>query len=280
MSIVLPPPLRQDTPHYPLPRSGTPSSAHSRQSSPSPSKSHQLNHNSPSRANTPPTRNHHALLASHPQLGQGLQPLSAPPTPITTTHLLPVDMERRRSSEARLASPVVHHLTQTQSHPPTLESSPGERSGRGREVKATSLLFEGKALPSPITKFLDSRSNSAQSMTQLRSASSSPKPKVEWEHFEQALKPSTSALADQGEDQDDKMDIDEPDLVQQVEAEQAEIAAQVEAHRVWGMPKWGWEEERGEVRQGVRLIGVEEVSETIRLSGILILTKDPAFPAH
>jgi hypothetical protein len=34
------------------------------------------------------------------------------------------------------------------------------------------------------------------------------------------------------------------------------------------MPKWGWEEERGEVRQGVRLIGVEEVSETIRLWGI------------
>jgi dual specificity MAP kinase phosphatase len=107
-------------------------------------------------------------------------------------------------------------------------------------------------------------------MTQLRSDSSSPKPKVEWEHFEQAQKPSTSALADQGEDQDDKMDIDEPepDLVQQVEAEQAEIAAQVEAHRVWGMPKWGWEEERGEVRQGVRLIGAEEVSETIRLWGM------------
>lgn len=38
-----------------------------------------------------------------------------------------------------------------------------------------------------------------------------------------------------------------------------------EGPSVWGMPKWGCEEERKEVRKGVRLIGMEEVSLGRRL---------------
>lgn len=34
----------------------------------------------------------------------------------------------------------------------------------------------------------------------------------------------------------------------------------VEEQRVWGMERWGWEDERKEVRRGVRLVGAEEVS--------------------
>lgn len=49
------------------------------------------------------------------------------------------------------------------------------------------------------------------------------------------------------EAEDDKMDVDEVEGVR------------VEEQVVWGMPKWGWEEERKEVRKGVRLVGMEEV---------------------
>jgi hypothetical protein len=42
---------------------------------------------------------------------------------------------------------------------------------------------------------------------------------------------------------------------------------------VWGMPKWGRENERGgEVRKGVRLVGMEEVSQLIRLDMWLIFS--------
>ena len=53
------------------------------------------------------------------------------------------------------------------------------------------------------------------------------------------------------EEEDTRMDVDEVEV---------DTAATEEAHRVWGMPKWGWEEERKEVRKGVRLVGMEEVS--------------------
>ena len=52
------------------------------------------------------------------------------------------------------------------------------------------------------------------------------------------------------EDEDDEMDVDEVEVETTTD----------DAHRVWGMPKWGWEEERKEVRKGVRLVGMEEVS--------------------
>jgi dual specificity MAP kinase phosphatase len=51
--------------------------------------------------------------------------------------------------------------------------------------------------------------------------------------------------------EDEKMDIDEPEV--------REVKVADEDVDVHGMPKWGWEEERMEVRKGVRLISMDEV---------------------
>lgn len=94
------------------------------------------------------------------------------------------------------------------------------RGGRTRDVKATSLLF--KSVPSA---------------EQILSTE-----KAEWSHIES---PRLSP--------DDKMDIDG-------EHAEGEVANSDEPV-IWGMPKWGFENERGgEVRKGVRLVGMEEVS--------------------
>ncbi len=73
--------------------------------------------------------------------------------------------------------------------------------------------------------------------------------KADWVHVE-----STNV------DEDEKMDVDE------VEDVGGPITTEVEPV-VWGMPRWGWEDERKEVRKGARLVGMEEVSfsaETMR----------------
>jgi hypothetical protein len=54
--------------------------------------------------------------------------------------------------------------------------------------------------------------------------------------------------------------------------EEEEPAPQVEEEKptVWGMPRWGCENERGgEVRPGVRLVGMEEVSVVIVITTVL-----------
>ena len=56
---------------------------------------------------------------------------------------------------------------------------------------------------------------------------------------------------------DDKMDVDE---VEKTGTSPAGLSEVEERPWVWGMPKWGWEDERKEVRNGVRLVGMEEVS--------------------
>jgi dual specificity MAP kinase phosphatase len=99
------------------------------------------------------------------------------------------------------------------------------RGGRARDVKATSLLF--KTVPS---------------VEQIQSTE-----KGEWHHIEgQNPKP----------EEDMRMDIDgEEDNGPSVRQEEEQEPI------VWGMPKWGCENERGgEVRKGVRLVGMEEVS--------------------
>lgn len=52
-------------------------------------------------------------------------------------------------------------------------------------------------------------------------------------------------------DDDDKMDVDEVEV---------DMPDETQKHQIWGMPKWGYEEDRAEVRRGVRLLGVQEVS--------------------
>lgn len=87
-------------------------------------------------------------------------------------------------------------------------------------MKATSLLF--KTVPSA---------------EQILSTE-----KPEWSHIE------TPALI-----QDERMDVDG----EMADSQQADSDEPI----VWGMPKWGCENERGgEVRKGVRLVGMEEVS--------------------
>ena len=129
-------------------------------------------------------------------------------------------MERSRSTEGALPSPISTE---------NLEKEEDERGGRRRHVKATSLLF--KTVPS-----------------------SSEIADVERDGLIEHVQPAESSqrstpLARPATDEDMSMDIDEIELDVQPE----------EAHQVWGMPRWGWEEERKEVRRGVRLVGVEEV---------------------
>ena len=91
----------------------------------------------------------------------------------------------------------------------------------GRRVpKGTSLLF-----------------NEVSSGDEIEVAEGDPQEKGDQVHVESA------------EASDEKMDVDE---VVEVVYEEKSV--------VWGMPRWGWEEERKEVRKGVRLVGMEEVS--------------------
>jgi len=102
------------------------------------------------------------------------------------------------------------------------------RDGRKRDIKATSLLFHKVPSAADI-------SSVEGGMVEDKSEKSTP--------VLQAIQPV--------EEEDTRMDVDEVEV---------DTAATEESHRVWGMPKWGWEEERKEVRKGVRLVGMEEVS--------------------
>jgi dual specificity MAP kinase phosphatase len=137
------------------------------------------------------------------------QPISAPQTPVTATHVL--GMERCRSSEPVLGNPFAPD-----------RKLDLVRGGRGRDIKATSLLF--KTVPSA---------------EQIQSTE-----KGEWHHIEGETPQA---------EQDLRMDVD----IEEPETDQMEPDGQP---TVWGMPRWGCENERGgEVRKGVRLVGMEEV---------------------
>jgi hypothetical protein len=163
----------------------------------------------PSRPSTPRTPPPSLLpFALTHQLSQ---PISAPQTPVTATHI--VGMERCRSSEPVLGKPFTAGRDQSR-----------DRGGRARDVKATSLLF--KSVPSA---------------EQIQSAE-----KGEWHHIE---------------GQTPKLEP-EPDMRMDIDGQEVEEAEALEEEpTVWGMPVWGRENERGgEVRKGVRLVGMEEVS--------------------
>lgn len=121
-------------------------------------------------------------------------------------------MERCRSSEAAFGT--------------SIEGTDNERDGRGREPKATPLLYAD--LPDA---------------DEIQVLGPDPKEKSEWVPVEST-------------DGDEKMDVDEVD---EVGIELGGIDVKAEKPVVWGMPRWGWEDERKAVRKGVRLVGVEEV---------------------
>jgi dual specificity MAP kinase phosphatase len=142
-------------------------------------------------------------------------------------------MERCRSSEAGLGSQKV-----------TTTPVGDGRDGRRRDVKATSLLF--KTVPSK-EQIQDLENGETYHL-------GAPVPIARVE---------SRSLPELDPVEDDRMDIDlddQPDLLSEEAVAEKMAAMQEEAPQVWGMPKWGWEEDRNEVRKGVRLLGMEEVS--------------------
>ena len=111
------------------------------------------------------------------------------------------------------------------------DSKDGGRDGRRRDPKATSLLF-----------------NTALTPEDVQSVEIDAKEKAEWVHVE----------ANEVQD-DDKMDVDGDEEVEVHPIVAPAQCDEVKQH-IWGMPRWGWEDERKEVRRGVRLVGMEEVS--------------------
>jgi dual specificity MAP kinase phosphatase len=71
------------------------------------------------------------------------------------------------------------------------------------------------------------------------------------------------------------VDVDEQGQTPGQAHADVEISVEVDPARptVWGMPKWGWEEERKEVRKGVRLVGMEEVSADLDFASSRMLAK-------
>lgn len=135
-------------------------------------------------------------------------------------------MERCRSSEPVLGTPFT-----TLPHMDRKHETTSGRGGRARDVKATSLLF--KSVPSS---------------EQVVSTE-----KAEWSHIEGQTRREVVQ-------EDEKMDIDGEEGEQELASASA-LLHEPEEPVVWGMPKWGRENERGgEVRKGVRLVGMEEVS--------------------
>ncbi|WVF66835.1 hypothetical protein IAT40_001577 [Kwoniella sp. CBS 6097] len=188
-----------------------------------------------------------------PKSSRDATPLSAPPTPVTPTHLLPAAMERARSSEAVLGV-----------GPNVAKALIAEREGRRRDVKETSL-------------------------------------KREWEHVDGYFPTPIS----QSDEQEDKMDIDEeggpstahtdqPDpehehkqtvsLGEPIESSDQEVAVHLPTPPeegkpyIWGMPKWGYEPERREVRKGVRLVGMEELPALVERHSMLDTPSSVMFP--
>lgn len=171
------------------------------------------------------------------------------------THM--VGMERCRSSEAvlgRSASPFDLD-TDSAASGSGAGSAAGGRGGRGREPKATSLLFNNSVPSSDDIMSVEQERESSKNTH----ATTGP---VENVPVSEEITPAVQDEAITAEqemttqqDEEDKMDVDE-----ELEVE-GQPPVQEPAPVIWGMPKWGWEEERKEVRKGVRLVGMEEVSQ-------------------
>ncbi|KAK6906966.1 hypothetical protein I203_100955 [Kwoniella mangroviensis CBS 8507] len=189
---------------------------------------------------------HYSMVRSRSSTPRPTTPLSAPPTPVTPTHLLPAAMERARSSEAVLG-------INPRRPPPLIDTN--EREGRKREVKDTML-------------------------------------KGEWEISSSSSSPTTSDGGDGKMDIDiDSQDQDETEsdphtvmLGETIHFPEQEVAVHLptppEEGRpfVWGMPKWGYEEDRTPVRDGVRLISADELSQLVERHSMIDTPSSVMFP--
>lgn len=250
MSLVMPLPPPAAVARYAVSRSSTPGPGTPRDGSPVPPTSARIH----SRPGTPPLQS--AATAAH--LAQAIHTISAPPTPVNTTHLvLPpgvasVGMERCRSSEA-----VLSHHHHKHSHekdrprtPQPLKVNTDETNGHDHDkIQVTgSPVAQMNPLPAPVQE---------ESIPQ-----------------DVYTGPSTEEIerADEVEI-DERMDIDE-----------VEVPAPVlgvptsDDSAVWGMPKWGLEVERPEVRPGVRLVGMEELPGLIERHSLLDTPSQVLFP--
>ncbi|WWC87495.1 uncharacterized protein L201_002385 [Kwoniella dendrophila CBS 6074] len=217
----------------------------------------------------PQATSHYSMVRSRSSTPRPSTPLSAPPTPVNPTHLLPAAMERARSSETVLGTNPRRHL-------PDLSNN-AEREGRKREVRDTILA------------------------------------KGEWEHLDHhasdinAILPETpSSLVSTDSSDEEKMDLDEPEMIKRSEdnKEQEELESEpavvelgqpiqsseqeVAVHLptppeegkpfVWGMPKWGYEDDRCPVRDGVRLISAAELSHLVERHSMIDTPSSVMFP--
>ncbi|WWC69001.1 uncharacterized protein I206_102937 [Kwoniella pini CBS 10737] len=193
---------------------------------------------------------HYSMVRSRSSTPRPTTPVSAPPTPVNATHLLPAAMERARSSETVLG----HHRK------PIPDPLSDGREGRKREVKDTIL-------------------------------------KGEWEHLDYRVRDSSqSDRSETSTSESDKMDIDQIQhqkdespaqtvpLGETIVSPDQEVAVHLptppEEGRpfVWGMPKWGYEDERCQVREGVRLISSSELSQLVERHSMIDTPSSVMFP--
>ncbi|WOO78923.1 Dual specificity protein phosphatase PPS1 [Vanrija pseudolonga] len=288
MSVVMPLPPAP-APRYAFSRSSTPG-AGARGSSPTPPSSARLH----SRPATPPPGSSALLPGSGSGLNglpahllatsnglQALHTISAPPTPINTTHLVPLPpatpplsplaapgMERCRSSEAVL-SHGHHHTRNNHTHAAARDTASGSMSVDTTPRKAHHLLFPTGALP-PIDL------SSAQVEDEKQEEHDDAEVVDEDENQVDIAAAAEAAVAARDASEiapDERMDIDEvevpiPELGRPTSDESA----------VWGMPKWGLEDERPQVRPGVRLVGMEELPALVERHSLLDTPSQVLFP--
>nr|XP_018264408.1 uncharacterized protein I303_02574 [Kwoniella dejecticola CBS 10117]OBR86566.1 hypothetical protein I303_02574 [Kwoniella dejecticola CBS 10117] len=204
----------------------------------------------------PQPTSHYSMVRSRSSTPRPTTPLSAPPTPVNATHLLPAAMERARSSETVLGHPLPRK--------PMIDSLPDTREGRKRDVKDTIL-------------------------------------KGEWEHLDYRARDGSQSDRSDASVPDtppegEKMDIDQEEheeiegpaqtvmLGETIVSPDQEVAVHLPTPPeegkpfVWGMPKWGYEDERCQVRDGVRLISSSELSQLVDRHSMIDTPSSVMFP--
>ncbi|OCF45047.1 hypothetical protein I317_01098 [Kwoniella heveanensis CBS 569] len=197
-----------------------------------------------------------------PTGGRSSTPLSAPPTPVTPTHLLPAAMERARSSEAVLGA-----------GPNLAKTLIAEREGRRREVKDTSLKREWENVdgyfPAP-----EIQSDEEEDKMDIDGEESGPS-------TTQSPRSGTDQLNHPETEHEHKQTVA---LGEPIESSDQEVAVHLPTPPeegkpyIWGMPKWGCETERREVRKGVKLVGMEELPALVDRHSMLDTPSSVMFP--
>ncbi|OXG71453.1 hypothetical protein C349_07178 [Cryptococcus neoformans var. grubii Br795] len=173
--------------------------------------------------------------------------LSAPPTPITPTHLLPVAMERARSTEG-----VVNGVEQALNQAREIKDD--------REPKSTRLKFEWEHIERPEVPESDHGIDDEEGQ----------KMDVDEEQLKQ---PPCLGLGEPISAYDEER-AQREDAMVRMDMHYEEAPPPV----IWGMPKWGCEAERQEVAKGVRLLGMEELPQLVKTHSLIDTPSSVMFP--